>query len=67
MGVDDKHYYRAVAQLLALDPAFEIDLVLMALPRRLRMPRLQSTICIAVPHNQMMAVPTVPLQACQCA
>lgn len=27
-GLDEKHYYRAVAQLLALDPAFEIDLVM---------------------------------------
>jgi predicted nucleotidyltransferase len=27
-GLDEKHYYRAVARLLALDPAFEIDLVL---------------------------------------
>lgn len=27
-GLDEKQYYRAVAQLLALDPAFEIDLVM---------------------------------------
>jgi predicted nucleotidyltransferase len=27
-GLDEKHYYRAVARLLALDPAFEIDLVM---------------------------------------
>lgn len=26
-GLDVKHYYRAVARLLALDPAFQIDLV----------------------------------------
>ena len=25
-GLDKKHYYRAVAQLLALDPAFEVNL-----------------------------------------
>ena len=27
-GLDEKQYYRAVARLLALDPAFEIDLVM---------------------------------------
>jgi predicted nucleotidyltransferase len=27
-GLDRKHYYRAVAQLLALDAAFEVDLVM---------------------------------------
>ena len=27
-GLDEKHYYRAVAQLLALDAAFEVDLVM---------------------------------------
>ena len=27
-GLDQKHYYRAVARLLALDAAFEIDLVM---------------------------------------
>ena len=27
-GLDKKHYYRAVAQLLALDAAFEVDLVM---------------------------------------
>jgi predicted nucleotidyltransferase len=26
-GLDEKQYYRAVARLLALDPAFEIDLL----------------------------------------
>jgi uncharacterized protein len=28
-GLDEKHYYRAQGQLLALDPEFEIDLILM--------------------------------------
>lgn len=27
-GLDEKHYYRAVAQLLALDAAFKVDLVM---------------------------------------
>jgi predicted nucleotidyltransferase len=27
-GLDEKHYYRAVARLLALDVAFEIDLLM---------------------------------------
>ncbi|HSJ54047.1 MAG TPA: nucleotidyltransferase domain-containing protein [Anaerolineae bacterium] len=27
-GLDEKHYYRVVGRLLALDPAFEIDLVM---------------------------------------
>lgn len=27
-GLDEKHYYRAVARLLALDAAFEVDLVM---------------------------------------
>ena len=27
-GLDKQHYYRAVAQLLALDAAFEVDLVM---------------------------------------
>lgn len=27
-GLDEKHYYRAIARLLALDPAFEVDLVM---------------------------------------
>jgi uncharacterized protein len=29
LGLDEKHYYRAQGQLLALDPEFEIDLILM--------------------------------------
>jgi uncharacterized protein len=28
LGLDEKHYYRAQGQLLALDPKFEIDLIL---------------------------------------
>lgn len=27
-GMDERHYYRAVARLLALDPEFEVDLVM---------------------------------------
>jgi predicted nucleotidyltransferase len=27
-GLDERHYYRAVSRLLALDPAFEIDLLM---------------------------------------
>jgi len=29
LGLDEKHYYRAQGQLLALDPEFGIDLILM--------------------------------------
>ena len=29
LGLDEKHYYRAQGQLLALDSEFEIDLILM--------------------------------------
>ena len=29
LGLDEKHYYRAQGQLLAIDPEFEIDLILM--------------------------------------